>query len=55
MVTGDTFLAMVENTASCHVPAETVSQLDGATPHFSHHACFFWTGNFLTVGLDDWG
>jgi hypothetical protein len=39
MVTGDTFLAMI-NTILHHIPAETVVQLDGAPPHFSHHVPF---------------
>jgi hypothetical protein len=35
-VTGDTFLAMMENTALRHVPVRTAFQLDGAPPHFSY-------------------
>jgi len=34
-VTGDTFLAMMENTALCHVHVGTVFQLDGVPFHFS--------------------
>jgi hypothetical protein len=46
MVTGDNFLAMMENTASCHVPVGTVIQLDGAPPHLSHHVCAFLDREF---------
>jgi hypothetical protein len=34
--TGDTFLAMMENTALHHVPVGTVFQLDGVLPCFFH-------------------
>jgi hypothetical protein len=34
-VTGDTFLAVTENTALRHAPVGTFLQLDGAPPHFS--------------------
>jgi len=35
MVTVDTFLPMTENIVLCHVPMGTVSQLNGAPPHFA--------------------
>jgi hypothetical protein len=34
-VTGDTFLAMMENIALRHVPVRTRIQSDGTLPHFS--------------------
>jgi hypothetical protein len=45
-VTGDSFLAMMENTALCPVPVITVFQLDGAPPHFSCCVCVFLGRNF---------
>jgi hypothetical protein len=40
-VTGDTFLAVMDNTALCHVPAGTVSQSDSAPTHFSRRVSAF--------------
>jgi hypothetical protein len=34
VVAGDAFLAVMENTALCHVPVGKVFQLDGALPNF---------------------
>jgi hypothetical protein len=36
LVTGNKFLATMEETAMRHIPAETVFKLDGARSHFSH-------------------
>jgi hypothetical protein len=36
LVTGDTFLTLVENSALRHVPVGTVFQSNGATLHSSH-------------------
>jgi hypothetical protein len=44
MVTGDTFLAMMESTALCHVPVGTIFQSDGAPPHLSCPARLFLDG-----------
>jgi len=41
MVTGDTFLAVIGNSALHQVPVGTVFQLYGALPHFSHCAHAF--------------
>jgi hypothetical protein len=38
-VTGDTFLAAMENAALYHVPVITAFQLEVAPPHFCHHFC----------------
>jgi hypothetical protein len=40
-VTGDTFLAMMENTALCYVPVGTYFELHGAPPHFSRRVRVF--------------
>jgi len=52
-VTGDTSLAMMENTALRHVPVGTVFQLDGAPPHFCHRFVAFLDRSFLIVGLEE--
>jgi hypothetical protein len=44
MVTGDTFLAMMEN-----MLAITVLQLNGAPPHFFCCVQAFLTGGFLNI------
>jgi hypothetical protein len=41
MVTGDTFLAMLENSALNHIPVGTVFQLHDPPFHFSHHVHVF--------------
>jgi hypothetical protein len=41
MVTGDTFLAIMENTALCHVRVGAVFLLDDAPLYFSHRVCAF--------------
>jgi len=41
MVTGDTFLAVLENITLHHVRVGTVLQLDHTPPHFSHCVCAF--------------
>jgi hypothetical protein len=46
MVTGDNFLAMMENNALSHVTLGTVFQLDGAPPHFFHHVDAFMDREF---------
>jgi hypothetical protein len=51
VVTGDTFLAMMENTALHHVPVRTVFQLDSIPPHFSHCVCAFLDGAFCNCWL----
>jgi hypothetical protein len=43
MVTGNTFMAMMENTALRHVPMGTIFQLDDISLHA------FWTWNFLII------
>jgi len=45
-VTGDTFLAVMENTALCHVPVKTVCQLNGVSANFSCCVCAFLDGEF---------
>jgi len=45
-VTGDTFLAMMWNTALYHIPVGTVFQLRDAPPHLSHHVCAFLDRKF---------
>jgi hypothetical protein len=45
-VTGDTFLAVMENTALRHVPVGTVLQSDGAPCHFSRHVRAFLDREF---------
>jgi hypothetical protein len=45
-VTGDNFLAMMENTASRHVPVGTIFQLHGAPPHFPRRIHAFLDGEF---------
>jgi hypothetical protein len=40
-VTGDTFLAVMENTALRYAPVGTVFQLGGTSPHFSHRVRAF--------------
>jgi hypothetical protein len=46
-VTSVTFLAVMEDTALCHVPVGAVFQLDGAPPHFSRHVLAFMDREFL--------
>jgi hypothetical protein len=45
-VTGDNFLAMIENTALRHAPVGTILQLDGAPPHFSRRVRDFLDREF---------
>jgi len=45
-VTGETFLAVMENTAFHHVPMRTIFQLDGAPPHFTCHVHAFLDREF---------
>jgi hypothetical protein len=45
-VTGDSFLAVMDNTALCHVHVRTVFQLHGAPTHFSHHVHAFLDREF---------
>jgi len=49
-VTGDTFLAMMENTALRHVPVGTVFQSDVHPVTSPVMFVPFWTGSFLIVG-----
>jgi hypothetical protein len=42
----ETYLAMRENNALCHVPVVTIFQLDGAPPHFFYSACVFLNREF---------
>jgi hypothetical protein len=46
MVTGETFLAMMKDTALHHIPTGTVFQLDAEPPHFSRHVCVFLDREF---------
>jgi len=46
VVTGDTFLTMVEKTALRHVPVRTVFQLNGASAHFYRHVGAFLNREF---------
>jgi hypothetical protein len=41
MVTGDTFLVMMNTTTLCYVPVGTIFQLDGIPSHFSHYVLAF--------------
>jgi hypothetical protein len=52
MVTCDTFLVAMGNTALHPIPAGTICQLDGATPHFSMFMTF-WTGSFLIIRQEE--
>jgi hypothetical protein len=46
MVTGDTFLAMMDNTALCHIPVGTLFKLHGAPFHLSCHVHAFLDREF---------
>jgi hypothetical protein len=46
MVTGDTFLAMIESTVSHHLTVGTDFQSDGAPPHFDRSICTFLDRQF---------
>jgi len=51
-VTGDNFLALMENNALHHAAVGTAFQSDGALPHFSHvHA--FLDRQFLIIGQEE--
>jgi len=52
-VTGDTFLAVMDNTPLRHVSVGTVFQSDGASPHFSRRVRVFVDRGFLIVGQED--
>jgi len=46
METDNSFLAMKENNALCHVLVGTIYQLDGEPSHFSQHICAFLDREF---------
>jgi len=48
VVTGDSFLAMMENNALCYGPVGTVFQFDGAPLPITFVP--FWRGSILIVG-----
>jgi hypothetical protein len=50
VVSGDTFLAMMENTALRHISVETILQSDSAPPHFSSRVCDFLDREFPDHG-----
>jgi hypothetical protein len=49
IVIGEKFLAMMEKTVWCHIPAGTVFQLDGASTNFPIMFMPFQTGSFLIL------
>jgi hypothetical protein len=55
LVTGDTFLGTMGDTALCHVPVGTVFQLDGVPPHFSHCIYAFLEREFPDHWVTRWG